>query len=114
MFFAPNLSMLWADLPLAERFERAGPRSTLNTVPDAGPSASPSATGSNSLMPADSAATPAPVIAEPKNTGCTSARRDCAARAARSWPYPGAVPGPRIRGQNLVVLAGQEIAQRGR
>ena len=23
MFFAPNLSMLWADLPLAERFERA-------------------------------------------------------------------------------------------
>jgi hydroxypyruvate isomerase len=22
MFFAPNLSMLWADLPLAERFER--------------------------------------------------------------------------------------------
>ena len=23
MFFAPNLSLLWADLPLAERFERA-------------------------------------------------------------------------------------------
>ena len=38
-----------------------------------GPSASPSAAGSSSAMPPISTSTPAPVIAEPKNTGCTSA-----------------------------------------
>ena len=64
----------------------AAPRSILKTVPETGPSGSPVAAGSSSAMPALSASTPAPVIAEPKNTGCTSARPVCAPSASRSLP----------------------------
>ena len=73
-------------------FSPAGPRSTLNTVPETGPSPSPSAAGSSSAMPAVSASTPAPVIAEPKKTGCTSARLVCAASCSRSRRYGTASP----------------------
>ena len=41
-------------------------------VSDTWPSVSPQAASSNSAIPAISASTPVPVIAEPKNTGCTS------------------------------------------
>ena len=55
-------------------FSPAGPRSTLNTVPDGGPVASPGAVGSSSVMALVSAGRPAPVITEPKYTGWTVAR----------------------------------------
>jgi hypothetical protein len=47
----------------------AAPRSILNTTPESSFSGTISATGSNAMIPARSASTPAPVIAEPKNTG---------------------------------------------
>ena len=64
----------------------ARPRSTLNTVPETCPSVSPRPAGSRSLMPAISSSTPAPVMAEPKNTGCTRACLVWSASAARSRP----------------------------
>ena len=67
-------------------FSPAGPRSTLNTDPDSGACGSPAAGGSSVAIPPVSSATPAPVIAEPKNTGCTCARRVCAARQDRNRP----------------------------
>ena len=70
----------------------APPRSILNTVPETGPAASPSPPGSSSRMPRASSATPAPVIAEPKNTGCASARRDWAVSAAST--FCGSAPPP--------------------
>jgi len=54
-------------------FSPAAPRSTLKTVPDTEPSTRPSAAGSNAVMPAVNESTPAPVIADPRYTGCTSA-----------------------------------------
>src|SRR5215211_6855850 len=65
----------------------AGARSTLKTTPETGPSTSPPAAGSNSVMPEISSSTPAPVIAEPKNTGCTSPFPVCAASSPRSRRY---------------------------
>lgn len=65
-------------------FSPAGPRSTLKTVPDTGPSAAPPAVGSSSVRPAISASRPAPVAAEPKNTGYTSPRFVCSASSPRS------------------------------
>ena len=65
-------------------FSPAGPRSTLNTVPETGPAASPWVAGRNRVSPAVSSATPAPVIAEPKNTGCTRPRLAWAASARLS------------------------------
>jgi hypothetical protein len=58
-------------------FSPAEPRSTLNTVPAAGPSTGGSGGGSSVVIPPISSAIPAPVMAEPKNTGCTSAARIC-------------------------------------
>ena len=85
----------------------------MNTVPDTGPSASPSAAGSSSAMPAISASTPAPVMAEPKNTGCTSACLVCAA-SSRAQP---AVRDGRlvvdVRGQQRVVVLGEQLGQAG-
>ena len=43
--------------------------------------------GQQLVMPAISESTPAPVIAEPKNTGCTSACLVCAASSLRSRRY---------------------------
>ena len=65
-------------------FSPAGPRSTLKTVPETGPPGSPPAVGSRSRRPAASASTPAPVMAEPENTGCTRPARAWAASPARS------------------------------
>ena len=65
-------------------FSVAGPRSTLNTLPETGPSGSPAVAGSSSVIPAVRASTPAPVMAEPKNTGWTRARPVWARRARRS------------------------------
>ncbi len=45
------------------------------------------ADGKNSARPAVSWSTPAPVRAEPKNTGCTRPRRDRSVRTDRSWRY---------------------------
>lgn len=59
-------------------------RSTLNTVPRAGASASPVAAGSRPVMPSARASMPAPVAAEPKKTGWTRHRTVCSARACRS------------------------------
>ena len=87
------------------------PRSTLKTVPETGPSASPSAAGSSSVMPAVSASTPAPVIAEPKNTGCTSARLVCAASSPRSRPYGDGRLVVDVRGQQRVVVVGEQLDQ---
>lgn len=60
-------------------FSPAGPRSTLNTEPDAGASGSPSAVGRRVVSDAMSTGIPAPVAAEPKNTGWTCAAAVCAA-----------------------------------
>ena len=68
-------------------FSPAGPRSTLKTVPDTGPPESPCAAGSSSRIPAASESTPAPVLAEPKNTGCTAPSLARAASTSRSWRY---------------------------
>ena len=53
-------------------------------IPAAGAEASSGASGSRCLMPCRSSPTPAPVIAEPKKTGCTRPRRDCPASARRT------------------------------
>ncbi len=64
-------------------FSPASPRSTLKTLPDAGPRASPAVAGSSERTPSISSGTPAPVIADPENTGCTAARAVCAASSPR-------------------------------
>ncbi len=64
-------------------FSPERPRSILKTRPETGALASPAGAGSSSAIPAISASTPAPVMAEPKYTGCTASRRVCAASAAR-------------------------------
>ena len=86
----------------------------MNTVPDTGPSTSPSAAGSSSAMPAISASTPAPVMAEPKNTGCDQRlpglRRELVAEPA--------VRDGRlvvdVRGEERIVVVGEQIGQLGR
>ena len=88
-------------------FSPAGPRSTLNTVPD-GRAVGVAGRRRQQLGDAGRSApsTPAPVIAEPKNTGCTAPRPVCAASAARSRWY-----GPRrvvdVGGEQRVVVLGQ-------
>ena len=59
----------------------------MNTRPEAGPSAFRPALGSSSATPLISASTPAPVSADPKNTGCTRPRLVCAASSSRSRRY---------------------------
>ena len=56
-------------------FSPLGPRSILKTVPETGPSASPAGRGQQLGDAGHQRGDAAPVIAEPKNTGCTSARR---------------------------------------
>src|SRR5215218_3539197 len=68
-------------------FSPPGARSTLKATPETGPWTSPSAAGNNSVMPEISSSTPAPVIAEPKKTGCTSPFPVCAASSPRSRRY---------------------------
>ena len=60
-------------------------------------------------MPAISASTPAPVIAEPKNTGCTSARAVCAASALRQ--PPAGPPRLDVGGEQRVVVLGEHLGQ---
>ena len=61
-------------------------------------------------MPAISASTPAPVMAEPKNTGMHQRLPVCAASAPRSGAY-----GRRlvvdVRGQERVVVVGEHLGQ---
>ncbi len=59
----------------------------MNTRPEAGPSAFRPALGSSSATPLISASTPAPVSADPKNTGYTCPRLVCAASSSRSRRY---------------------------
>ena len=63
-------------------------------------------------MPAVSASTPAPVIAEPKNTGCTSARRVCAASAAAQPAVRDGRLVLDVRGQQRVVVLGEQLGER--
>ena len=65
-------------------------------------------------MPAVSASTPAPVIAEPKNTGCTSARPVCAASSPRSRPVRDGCRVVDVRGQERVVVLGEQLGELGR
>ena len=67
-------------------FSPASPRSTLNTVPAAGASASPVRAGSNSAIPRINSPIPAPVRAEPKKTGCARSAPVARASAARTCP----------------------------
>ena len=62
------------------------PRSTLNTRPDGSPVGRRHGAGRNVAIPAISSGTPAPVAAEPANTGCSTASRVWAAASASSWP----------------------------
>ena len=65
-------------------------------------------------MPAISASTPAPVMAEPKNTGCTSA---CLVCAASSLAEPAVRDGRLVvdvRGQQRVVVVGEQLGQPSR
>ena len=92
-------------------FSPFAPRSILKTVPETGPSGSPAGAGSSSAIPASSASTPAPVTAEPKNTGCTSARFVCAASSSRSRPYGDARLVVDVRRQDRVVALGEHLGQ---
>jgi hypothetical protein len=63
-------------------------------------------------MPAVSAATPAPVIAEPKNTGWTSALPVWAASSAGAAGRDGR-PVVDVGGQQRVVVVGEQVGQPG-
>ena len=93
-------------------FSPAGPRSILNMLPaDGARQRRPSAAGSRSTMPAISASTPAPVIAEPKKTGCTSARLVCAASCLAQPSGRDRALVLDVRGQQRVVLVGEHLGQ---
>jgi hypothetical protein len=65
-------------------FSPAGPRSILKTRPCAGATGSPPAAGSSVTSAFTSGAIPAPVMADPKNTGCAPTRPTWSARARRN------------------------------
>ena len=68
-------------------------------------------------MPSVTASTPAPVIAEPKKTGCTSARPVCSTRAARSRSYGTPASSSTNAARDGLVALGQRLhepsAERG-
>jgi hypothetical protein len=84
MLRAPSTRIVPENIRTYAIFSPAAPRSTLKTVPETGPSASPAADGNSSAMPVMTESTPAPVNAEPKKTGCKSALAVCSMRASRA------------------------------
>ena len=88
-----------------------GPRSTLKTRPETGRSASPPAAGSRRARPRSSASTPAPVMADPKNTGCTSVSLTWPASFRRSQPAWRRRLVVEVGGEDRVVVLGQHLGQ---